>query len=237
MPGPLLLALLPGLLITGLTGRACGQDGFVPQARTLTFNVFDQSGKSFVNPLPDVAGTPFLARDWQYGTLVVNTSRRYDSVRVRLNLYSQQVHFLNSSNLEVALDKGYIREVLLPDPKTGIQGVMHFRNGFPPIDAQDADNFYQVLDTGKIWLLLSIRKIIAQDKDEMSAEVRKEYRAYEDYYIYDGKTMQRIRKDKTFVENMLADKKEKVAGFVEENKLRLKSIDEIRRVIEYYNTL
>jgi hypothetical protein len=229
--------LLLCLLMVGLTGPVWAQDGFVPQARTLTFNVFDQSGKAFVNPSPDVAGTPFLANDWKYGTLVLNTSRRYDSVRIRLNLYSQQVHFLNSSNLEVALDKGYIKEVLLPDGKAGVTGGLHFQNGFPPVDEQDANNFYQVLVQGKMWLLLSIRKIVAQDKDEMAGEVRKEYKAYEDYYAYDGKTMQRIRKDKTFVENLLADKKDKVEAFIVENKFKLRSIDEIRRVIEYYNTL
>jgi hypothetical protein len=229
--------LLLCLLMVSLTGRVCSQDGFVPQARTLTFNVFDQSGKAFVNPAPDVAGTPFLANDWKYGTLVLNTSRRYDSVRIRLNLYSQQVHFLNSSNLEVALDKGYIKEIIFSDGKGGVPGGMHFQNGFPAVDGQDAGNFYQVLVQGKIWLLLSIRKIIAQDKDAMSDEVRREYKTYEDCYAYDGKTMQRIRKDKTFVENLVADKKDKVEAFIAENKFKLRSIDEIRRVIEYYNTL
>jgi hypothetical protein len=229
--------LLLCLLMVSLTGRVCSQDGFVPQARTLTFNVFDQSGKAFVNPAPDVGGTPFLANDWKYGTLVLNTSRRYDSVRIRLNLFSQQVHFLNSSNLEVALDKGYVKEIIFPDGKGGVPGGMHFQNGFPTMDEQDAGNFYQVLVQGKIWLLLSIRKIIAQDKDAMSDEVRREYKTYEDYYAYDSKTMQRIRKDKTFVENLLADRKDKVEAFIAENKFKLRSIDEIRRVIEYYNTL
>jgi hypothetical protein len=227
--------LLSGLLMVGLTCRIFAQAGFVPESRTLTFNVFDQNGKAFVNPAPDVAGSPFLVADWRYGTLVANSNRRYDSVRIRFNLYSQEVHFLNSSNQELALDKGYVREIVLPDGKTGAGGGMDFQNGFPAIDEQDINNFYEVLVQGKISLLLSIRKIIAQEKDEMSGEVRKEYKTYVDYYAYDGKTMQRIKKDKTFIENLLADKREKIETFVTDNKFKLRSIDEIQKVIEFYN--
>jgi hypothetical protein len=227
--------LLSGLLMVGLTCRTHAQDGFVPENTTLSFSVFDKNGKAFVNPASDIAGSPFLANDWKYGSVVANSNRRYDSVKIRLNLYSQQVHFLNNSNLELSLDKGYIREILLPDAKTGAPGGMHFQNGFPAVDEQDANNFYQVLVQGKISLLLSMRKIIAQDKDEMAGTVRKEYKTYEDYYAYDGKTMQRIKKDRNYIENLLADKKDKIDAFLAENKFKLRSIDEIQKVIEFYN--
>jgi hypothetical protein len=231
--------LLFGLLMAGLANRGRAQDGsgFVPETTTMSFNVFDKGGKAFVNPAPDVAGFPFLFNDWKYGTLVLSNNRKYDTVKVRLNIYSQQVHFLTHEQLEIAVDKGYIRELLLPDPKTGMPAKMDFRNGFPAVDAQDVNSFYQVLAKGKITLLLSVRKIIAQEKDEMSGEVRKEYRTYEDYYAFDGKTMQRIKKDKSFIENLLADKKDKIDAFITENKLKLRSADEIQKVIEFYNTL
>jgi len=35
----------------------------------------------------------------------------------------------------------------------------------------------------------------------------------------------------------LIDKKEKMQTFIEENRFKLKSIDELRQVIDYYNTL
>jgi hypothetical protein len=231
--------LLFGLLMVGLAGPALAQDGsgFVTENKSLSINVFDQNGKAFVNPATEVTGSPFLANDWKNGTVVAASNRRYDSVKIRLNLFSQQVHFLNNSNLELALDKGYIREILLPDPKTGIPARMDFQNGFPAVDEQGINNFYEVLVKGKISLLLSIRKIIAQEKDEMSGEVRKEYKTYEDYYAYDGKTMQRIKKDKAFIENLLADRKDKVDTFITENKLKLRSFDEIQKVIEFYNAL
>src|ERR1700761_8384739 len=100
------------LLMIGCIVRANAQDGFVSQSTTLTYDVFDKNGKSFVNPAPDVAGSPFLKDDWKIATLILNNNRRYDSVKARLNLSSQEIHFLSPQNNELALAKGYIKEVI-----------------------------------------------------------------------------------------------------------------------------
>jgi hypothetical protein len=49
--------------------------------------------------------------------------------------------------------------------------------------------------------------------------------------------MWRVKKDKSEALNQLADKKEKIQAFIDENHLKLKSIDEWKQVIDYYNTL
>ena len=84
------LLLLMMILMAGIATPGCAQDGFVQQnGASLSYNVFDKDGKTFVNPAPDVAGSPFYKDDWRLGQLILNDNRRYDSVRVRLNLSSQ----------------------------------------------------------------------------------------------------------------------------------------------------
>lgn len=229
---------LLALLLTGaLAGQAHAQDGFVSQSGSpLSYNVFDRNGKTFVNPAPDVAGSPFYADDWRLGTLVVVDNRMYDSVKIRLDLQSGEVHVLDNNAKEIALARGYIKKVLLPAKISGLPGTL-FQNGFPAIDEQDLYSYYEVLSEGKFWLLHSIRKVISQQKDDLSGDIRKEYQTYENYYVYDGKTMQRVKKDKTFVLALLSDKRDKMETFIETNKLKLKSIDDVRRTIDYYNTL
>lgn len=205
--------LLGGLICSALASQVFAQDGFVAESTTLSYNVFDKNGKAFVNPAPDVAGSPFLVDAWKLGSIVINTNRRFDSVKIRLNVYSQEVHFLDKSDNEMALAKGYIRSVYL------INGP-HFQNGFPPADEQGVNNFYQVLAEGKMCLLLSTRKIIATQKDEMTGDIKKEYRAYQDYYLYDGKTMLRVKKDKT----LLAGKE-----------IKFRNIDELKKAVDAYN--
>src|SRR5262249_11718902 len=105
--------LLLVFLITGMGAGSRAQDGFVPESTTLSYNVFDRNGKAFVNPAPDVAGSPFLTDAWRLGSIVVNTNRRFDSVKVRLNIFSQEVHFMDRNNNEMALAKGYIKGLIL----------------------------------------------------------------------------------------------------------------------------
>jgi hypothetical protein len=211
-----------GLLLYGLALRAGAQPGFVSQDVSKTYSVFDANGKAFVNPAPDVTGSPFLNDDWKIGALIANSNYRFDSVKVRLNLFSQEVHFMDKNKNEMALAKGYIKAIILPNPVTGAPTGPKFQNGFPAIDEQDTYNFYEVLAEGKLWLLLSIRKVIAKEKDEMSGEVKKEYRAYEDYYIFDGKTMERVKKG-----NVTIDGKP----------VKYKNIDDLKKVIDQYNAL
>jgi hypothetical protein len=212
--------LLLGLLISTGISRTFAQDGFTPQAG-LTYDVVDRNGRTFVNPAPDVAGTPFLKEAWKLGSVVINTNRRFDSVKLRINAYSQEVHFQDRNNNEMALAKGYVRQVNLSPDIPGAPG-LRYQNGFPPVDEQDVYNFYQVLAEGKLSLLLSTRKVIAQQKDEMSGEDKKEYRAYEDYYLYDGKTMQRVKKDKATVGG---------------KEIKFKSIGDLKKAIDDFNAL
>jgi hypothetical protein len=212
-------SLLLGLIIIGMSANAHAQDGFVQENASLSINVFDQNGKVFVNPAPEVAGSPFLTDKWRLGTLLIVTNRRFDSVKLRLNLFSQEVHFLDRNSNEMALAKGYIKEVTFSAGPAGI-GEARFRNGFPAVDEQDARNFYQVLAEGKLWLLHSYRKVILNEKDVMTGEVKKEYSLYENYYIYDGQSMQRVKKDKALV-----------AG----KEIRFKTIDQLKRAVDDFN--
>lgn len=210
------------VLLRGWSGNACAQDGFVAQSGSLTYDVFDRNGKAFVNHAVDVAGTPFLSDDWKLGALVVNTNRKFDSVKIRINLLSQEVHVLDKNNNEMALAQGYIKEIQLPDLITGKPGGIIYQSGFPPIDEQNVNNFYQLLARGKLSLLLSTRKVIATQKDELSGEVKKEYRAYQDYYLYDGKTMQRVKKSSALIDG---------------KQVKFKNIDELKTAVDAYNAL
>lgn len=221
-----------------LSGQLRAQDGFVAQTGApLAYNVFDRNGRMFVNPAPDVAGSPFYADDWRLGALVATDNYRYDSVKLRLNLQSEEVHVLDTNRHELALAKGYIKEVVLPGRSAGKAGGVRFRCGYPAIDALDRYTFYEVVSEGKCSLLHSIRKVISQRKDDLSGEVTKEYQAYEEYYLFDGTTMQRVKKDKAFILAALNSKRDQIEAFMDANKLKAKSADDIKRIIDYYNTL
>ncbi len=224
----ILWALFTGGSYTSLPA----QKGFVTEATTNSYQVFDASGRAFVNPTEDVEGSPYFKPEWQFGSAILN-DKRFNDIRLRLDLHTDEVHYLDSGNRELVLPKGLVKAVVWP---TGHDSTL-FQCGFPAIDTRDANSFYLVLSSGKYWLLHSITKPISERKDQMSGETKKEFTTYDDYYVYNGTTLQRVKKDKASILSLLSDKKEKVDDFITTNKLKLKSMDDIKRIIDYYNTL
>jgi len=222
----------------GNQGNSSGsQGGFSINDMTRSISVFDENGKSFVNPYRDVAGSPYLKDTWSRAVLRLNGNAIVPDVKVRLDLKSQQWHFLDSGNIERLVPLGLAREVIMDDSTGTEVKTTVFRSGFPPVDNRKTTDFYQVLSDGKVQLLHSMLKVINVDKDEMAGSVQMEFVLYEDYYLFIGGKMWRVKKDRSEVLNQLADKKEKIQAFTDQNHLKLKSIDELKQVIDYYNTL
>lgn len=199
--------------------------------------VSDINGKPFVNPDIDVAGSAFFIDAWKYGKLKVNDNSLFGNIRLRLDLKNQEVHFLKSDNIEMVAPAGTIKEIILLDSSGVIPVSYTFQCGVPAIDNQNETNFYQVICAGKIKLLKAIRKIIRQDKDDLSGEVRKEFRVYEDYYLYYGISIKKIKKDKAFVLDIMSDQKDKIEAFTKKNSLNYKSMEDFPKIINYYNSL
>jgi hypothetical protein len=213
------------------------QGGFAINDMTRSIRVFDETGKSFVNPYHDVTGSPYLSDAWTHAAMRLNNNAIVSDIQVRLDLKSQQWHFLDSGNIERLVPVGLVTEVLLDDSSGSEVKTADFRSGFPPVDSRKTTDFYRVLSTGKVLLLHSMLKKINIDKDEMAGTVQMEFAVYEEYYLFNGGKMWRVKKDKSEVLNQLTDKKEKMQTFIDENHFKLKSIDEVKRVIDYYNSI
>jgi hypothetical protein len=207
------------------------------QENSGTVLIFDKDGRPFANPNSDVEGSAFFSNDWKTGRLVLYDNTVFSQIKLRLNLQSQQVHYLSPGGIEKVAHEGSVKEIMLYDSTAGHNAILIFRSGFPPIDNQDLKNFYQILSNGKIQFLRSSRRIISIQKDQLSGEVKKEFVNYEDYYVFAGGTMTRVKRDKPFVLHLLNDQEEKVKAFIDDKKFKFRSFDDITQIITYYNSL
>ena len=198
-------------------------------------SVFDANGRAFTNRNWDIAGSAFFLDEWKYGSLKLNNNKEYGQLKLRLNLQNNEVHFISTNNVEMAVNKGLIKEITLSD---SIKAATYtFQCGFPAIDQQDQNSFYLLLADGKIKFIKSIRKIISEDKDLISGEIKKEFITYEDYYFFFLNILQRIRKDRNYMLGIMGDKNDKIENFVKVNKLSYKSVDDIKKIVDYYNSI
>jgi hypothetical protein len=197
-------------------------------------NITDADGRPFKNNYPDVKGSPFFIEDWTYSSMLLNNGATYERIKIRLDVCNQEVHVMKN-DIEIVIVPGYIKTVDLFDSVRSKH--YKFKSGFPKIDNQNTNNFYQVLCEEPISLLKSIRKTIAVNKNDLSGEIEKQFNTYEDYYIFSNNKMKRLKKEKDFILSIVSGKNDKLELFFKENDINFKNINDLIKLFDFYNSL
>jgi hypothetical protein len=200
-------------------------------------SISDVNGRPFQNRYADVAGTPCFIADYKFGNIVLAQGRTFVNVQMKIDLVSQETRFVSSNGVEGYISAGMVKEIKFAD--TTAEGIIQytFRTGFPAIDKQNENNFYQVLADGKCGFVKSISKKVNERKSELSGEIAKDFETTENYYLFIKGEMKRIKKDKDFFATEFADKKAEVSLFIQSNKLNVKNNDHVIKLVNYYNSL
>jgi len=202
-----------------------------------TVAVFDANGKPFVNPNMDIAGSPYFIDHWSYGVVTLKSNAVYKKNAFRLDVMNQEIHYLSETKVEMSVAAGYAKELVLTDSVKGLVTHYHFQNGFPAIDNQDEKFLYQVLAKGHLTLLMAVKKNVVTEKNDFSGETHREYRSYEQLYICAGGAMQRFKKDKAFILGFMTGQQEKINAYTKTARPDYHSMEDIKKIIEYYNSL
>ena len=201
------------------------------------FVIVDKNGGSFHSYYEGVDGHPYFIEKFMDATIGLMTGAVFNGVKARIDLCRQEIHFKLPSDSERIAVPGLINEIILYDTLgSGIHSYT-FQSGFPEVDNLKRDTYYQVLSDGKITLLKSFIKKINKSKNEMSGEESSQFDTYEDHYIYVKYEMKRIKKDKAYVLNLLADKRKEMEAYAKDQKVNFKSMDSIKKLVDYYNSL
>jgi hypothetical protein len=197
----------------------------------------DVNGRAFENKYADVNGSAYLFPNFKFATIVLSDGRKYGNVKARLNLVEHEVNFIASNGEEGYIGKGMVNTITISDTNKQEIKVYTFQTGFPSIDNQSGIHFYQVLVAGKLSLLKSINKNIEERVNELSGEKSKEFAIRENLYIVSGGSLKRVKKDAGFFTEAMADQKDAIRQFISENKVNFKNEEQVRKLIEFYNTL
>lgn len=201
------------------------------------FVIVDKNGGAFHSYYEGVDGHPYFIENFMNASIGLNTGKIYNGVKARIDLYKQEIHFKLPSDSERIALPGLITEIIFYDTiESGVHSYK-FQSGYPEIDNLKRTNYYQVLSDGVVTMLKSTVKKINKIKNDMSGEVSSQFDTYEDYYLYIKYEMKRIKKDKDYLLNLLADKRKEMEGYVADKKINFKSIDSIKKLIDYYNSL
>lgn len=198
------------------------------------FIIVDKNGGSFHSYYDGIEGHPFFTESFKKSTIKLNSGESFSNINARLDIYKQTIQIkLNGDTVKTILP-GSIADITFHD---SVQTVVYtFRTGYPVIDNLTRSNFYQVLSDGKVEMLKSSVKKINKLKNDMTGELSSQFDAYEDYYLYIKYEMKRLKKDKEYILGLLSDKKKELNQYVIQQKINFKSIESIKKLIDYYNS-
>jgi len=201
------------------------------------FIIVDKNGANFQSYYEGVDGHPFFIEVFKSSTIKLVSGEVFTDVRSRLDLFKQTIQLNLAGDTSKSVLPGKITDIVFYDTIRSKPYSYKFQSGYPPIDDLDRNNFYQVLSDGKVELLKSSVKKINKLKNEMSGELRSQFDIYENYYLYVKYEMKRLKKDKEYLLNLFADKRNELEQYIKEQKINFKSIDSIREFVAYYNSL
>ncbi len=200
-------------------------------------SISDVNGRPFEKKYEDVNGHPFFDPAFHYAVITLAKGRTFVKVKTKINLLDQTTVFITSNNIEAFIERGSVKEISYIDTSAAGITTYIFQTGFPAVDRQQESNFYQVLSAGRCTLLKSITKSIAEKKNELSGELARDMETTENIYLFSNGKMSRLKKEKNFLLEVLADKKEQLIQYFDKEKPNLKNTDQLTRLVNYYNAL
>ena len=219
------------------TNRGAGRLGGDHVSWDDQFIIVDKNGGSFHSYYEGVEGNPFFTENFRSSTIKLVSGLEFNNVMARLDLYKQIIQVKLKGDTVKTVLPGNIIEIIFYDTVQSLPNTYKFQTGYPEIDNLNRNNFYQVLSDGNVTLLRSSIKKINKTKNELSGEISSQFDIYEDYYLYVKYEMKRVKKDKEYLLTLLADKRKELETYISAQKMNLKSMDSIKRLIDYYNSL
>jgi hypothetical protein len=189
----------------------------------------DTNGKPITtNNYVEMEGSPYFPNDWISGSVQLKSGTPFAYNALRYNTISGVLEFLLN-------DKPY--EVINPMSEFTL-GMMLFRKGFQPVNEQTPNSFYQVLYDGKQKLLCFRAGGIYTESSYNSTTKTKKITISEDYYVQkvDGK-LYPVKKNLKNILTLMDGKTEEVNTYCQKENIKIKSWDDVSRVLEYVDGL
>lgn len=207
---------------------ACIQ-GFAQRSEILADRVTGNIYKG--NEMPGITGSPFLFEDWLPGTLFMKDGAKALQMQLRYDAYQNEVLFLHEGKPLVVVNP-LIEFLITPSS----QPAMRFRCGYQATERNTDATFYQVVYDGKVSLLKHLYKKITETSEYNRASIQRELTLEEAYYIARaGLPPVKIKKDRASVLKALDDADGKFAAWLDKNRNRCRSEEDIIEALKAYN--
>jgi hypothetical protein len=182
-----------------------------------------------------IVGDPFIYKEFTTGKLIMNTGEVFQ-LDLRYDIYSNQVQFKNNDEVFEVVNQDQLNLIIIDTVIFKYSNYLKSSDDETPI----GNSWFILKTSGKCNLLVkkNIRIQDAQSPKAYADAKPAEFIHLKDtYYLkLDDNSAVRINGKKELL-SILADKKDELNKFIESNKLETKSIDDLTKIVKFYNSL
>lgn len=177
-------------------------------------------------------GSPYFSKVFLPGSVTILKGNTYHGLQLRINFYTHEIIFLDPDGKEMVVAQPVERVVLNTDNGTKI-----FRSGYPVIDKQDVNAFYELLDSGTISLLKYTEVSFSERQPYPNARFVRTYRDRVIFYLARGTQLQQLPKNIEELPSFFPGKETIITELIRKEKLRIKKENDLIRLFRYANAL
>lgn len=183
----------------------------------------------------EVQGDPFIFSDFREATLYVLPDKEY-KVSVRYDIYADQIHLKNNDEIYAIIHPDRVELI-----DAGSYKFIYSKYLKYPGDDEPEQSSYFILKTdGKCSLLIK-KNLRVQEAEPpklyQEAKPAKFIPSGDTYFLkLEGMSAVRIRNKKDLL-NILSGKSDALESYISSNKLNAKDIDDLVKIVTYFNTL
>ena len=198
---------------------------------------FTVSGSPVVNVrfVRLVDGTPYFSEKWMNAVAISEKGERYRSPQARLDLFDNQLLFLNDNEREFICTIP-LKELTLTDTVTKFSYHFVHASGLP-FSAGSKKGWFQELVKGKVPLYKQFIKIVNENKPYGSSVAEQTIITAEEFLIGYNNALHIAKKPKD-VPAILSDKKEELERYLQtEAGKKGSNTEKIMALVAHYNSL
>ena len=182
-----------------------------------------------------IDGNPFLYADFAPGRMILKTGEVL-GLSLRYDIYSRQIHFKNKDKVYEVVNAEKLDMIVIDT--ISFQYITCLKS---PGDLTPEGSSFLILKTDGKCKLFVKKNMRIQDaevpKAFQDAQPAKFIPLGDTYYLKpDKKSAVRVNSKKDLL-NILADRKDELSKFIDSNKLGTKDLDDLVKIVTFYNSL
>ncbi|NTS39993.1 hypothetical protein HRG84_03680 [Flavisolibacter sp. BT320] len=182
-----------------------------------------------------VSGTPYFSENWMKVVAISPKGERYRSPKAKLDLFENQLYFLNNEEQEFTVTIP-LKEIILTDTVTG-SSYRFMHASALPFSAGIKKGWYQVLAEGKAPLYKRYNKALSENKPYGASTAEQTITTTEEVLLAHNNALHSVKKPKD-VTAILSDKKAALETFLQtEAAKKSTQTEKIVALVAHYNSL